>query len=61
MDLLNLIWTNGVAFVFILSVIVFGHELGHYLIARYNGVKVEVFSIGFGPELFGWDSKSGTR
>jgi regulator of sigma E protease len=61
MDLLNLIWTNGVAFVFILSVIVFGHELGHYLIARYNGVKVDVFSIGFGPELFGWNSKSGTR
>jgi regulator of sigma E protease len=61
MDLINLIWTNGFAFIFILSVIVFGHELGHYLIARYNGVRVEVFSIGFGPELFGWDSKSGTR
>lgn len=61
MDLINLIWTNGLSFVFILSVIVFGHELGHYVIARWNGVRVEVFSIGFGPELFGWDSANGTR
>lgn len=61
MDLLNLVWTNGLSFVFMLSVIVFVHEMGHYLIARYNGVRVEVFSIGFGPELFGWDTRSGTR
>ena len=61
MDLINLIWTNGLSFIFILSVIVFGHELGHYVIARWNGVRVEVFSIGFGPELFGWDSANGTR
>ena len=37
------------------------HELGHYLIARKNGVKVEVFSIGFGKALFGFTDKSGTR
>lgn len=61
MDLLNLVWTNGVSFLFILTVIVFFHELGHYAVARANGVRVEVFSIGFGPELFGWNSKSGTR
>ncbi|MCZ6664212.1 MAG: RIP metalloprotease RseP [Gammaproteobacteria bacterium] len=61
MEFLNLIWTNGLSFVFILSVIVFVHEMGHYLIARYYGVRVEVFSIGFGPELFGWDARSGTR
>ena len=61
MDLINLIWTNGLSFIFILSVIVFGHELGHYVVARWNGVRVEVFSIGFGPELFGWDSANGTR
>lgn len=61
MDLVNLIWTNGLSFVFMLSVIVFVHEMGHYLIARFNGVRVEVFSIGFGPELFGWDTRSGTR
>ena len=37
------------------------HELGHYLVARYNKVKIEVFSIGFGPELFGWNDAAGTR
>src|ERR1700686_2021797 len=42
-------------------VVVFVHELGHYLIARRNGVKVETFSIGFGPELFGWWDRAGTR
>ncbi|MEE8139309.1 MAG: RIP metalloprotease RseP [Alphaproteobacteria bacterium] len=56
-----MVWTNGVSFLFILTVIVFFHELGHYAVARANGVRVEVFSIGFGPELFGWNSKSGTR
>lgn len=61
MDILDLIWTNGAAFLFILTVIVFFHELGHYWVARRNGVRVEVFSIGFGPELFGWTAKSGTR
>lgn len=61
MDILNLIWTNGAAFLFILTVIVFFHELGHYWVARRNGVRVEVFSIGFGPEIFGWTAKSGTR
>src|ERR1044071_681802 len=50
-----------VVFLVVLTVLVFVHELGHYLIARRNGVKVEVFSIGFGPELFGWWDRSGTR
>ena len=48
-------------FLVVLTILVFVHELGHYWIARRNGVKVEVFSIGFGPELFGWTAKSGTR
>ena len=61
MDIIDFVWINGLSFIFILSVIVFGHEMGHYLIARYNGVRVEVFSIGFGPELFGWSSAVGTR
>ncbi len=61
MDLLNYIWTNGAAFVFILTVIVFIHEFGHYFVARRCGVRVEVFSIGFGPELFGWTDRAGTR
>lgn len=41
--------------------LVFVHELGHYLVARWNKVTVEVFSIGFGPELVGWVDKAGTR
>ena len=45
----------------VLTVLVFVHELGHYLVARRNGVKIEVFSIGFGPELFGWWDRAGTR
>lgn len=44
-----------------LTVLVFIHELGHYWPARYFGVKVEVFSIGFGPEIFGFNDKHGTR
>lgn len=48
-------------FLVVLSVIVFVHEWGHYYIARRNNVRVEVFSIGFGPEIFGWYDKSGTR
>ena len=50
-----------VVFLVVLTVLVFVHELGHYLIARRNGVKIEVFSIGFGPELFGWWDRAGTR
>src|SRR6185437_4599496 len=50
-----------VPFLVVLTVLVFVHELGHYLVARRNGVKIEVFSIGFGPELFGWFDRSGTR
>jgi regulator of sigma E protease len=61
MDILHYIWTNGAAFIFILTVIVFIHEFGHYLVARRNGVRIEVFSIGFGPELFGWTDRTGTR
>ena len=52
---------NIIPFVIILTILVFVHELGHYSIARYNDVKVEVFSIGFGKELFGFTDKSGTR
>jgi regulator of sigma E protease len=50
-----------VAFLFVLTVVVFVHELGHYLVARWNGVRVETFSIGFGPQLFGFDDRHGTR
>lgn len=50
-----------IPFLVVLSILVFVHELGHYLVARYNGVGVDVFSIGFGPEVFGWNDKAGTR
>lgn len=50
-----------IPFLIVLTVLVFIHELGHYWVARRNGVKVDVFSIGFGPELFGWTDKSETR
>src|ERR1700751_1120480 len=55
----HLLWAV-VGFLVVLTVLVFVHELGHYLIARRNGVRIEVFSIGFGPELFGWHDRAGT-
>lgn len=45
---------NSLAFVFVLGVMVLIHELGHFLAARYFDVRVESFSIGFGPRLFGF-------
>lgn len=50
-----------VPFLFVLTIVVFFHELGHYLIAKWNGIKVLTFSIGFGPEIVGFDDRSGTR
>ncbi|PTR06874.1 site-2 protease [Novosphingobium sp. GV055] len=48
-------------FVLVLGPLVFLHELGHYLVGRWCGVKADVFSIGFGRELIGWTDKRGTR
>ncbi|MHA1158428.1 MAG: RIP metalloprotease RseP [Alphaproteobacteria bacterium] len=48
-------------FLIILTVIVFFHELGHFLVARWLGVAVQVFSVGFGPSLFGFTDRKGTR
>ena len=50
-----------VPFLIVLTVLVFVHELGHYLVARWCKVRIEVFSIGFGPEIFGWHDRAGTR
>ena len=50
-----------VPFIIILSAIVFFHELGHYLVARWRGVKIDAFSLGFGPELFARVDSRGTR
>ena len=59
-SLFHLAWV-AFWFLIVLTILVFVHELGHYLIARRNGVKIEIFSIGFGPELFGWYDRAGTR
>jgi regulator of sigma E protease len=48
-------------FLFVLTVVVFFHELGHFLVARWCGVKVKAFSIGFGREIHGFDDRYGTR
>ena len=50
-----------VPFVVLLGILVFVHEFGHFLVAKFSGVKVEEFSIGFGKELWGFNDKSGTR
>ncbi len=49
------------AFLITIGVLVFIHEMGHYLVGRWCGVKADKFSIGFGKELFGWNDKRGTR
>lgn len=56
-------WLSGylVPFLFVLTIVVFFHELGHFLVARWCGVKVLVFSIGFGPEIAGFNDRRGTR
>lgn len=48
-------------FLFVLTVVVFFHELGHFLVARWCGVKIDAFSIGFGPEIVGFNDRHGTR
>ncbi|NNM72494.1 RIP metalloprotease RseP [Enterovirga aerilata] len=50
-----------VAFLFVLTIVVFVHEYGHFWVGRRCGVGVKAFSIGFGRELFGWDDRHGTR
>jgi regulator of sigma E protease len=60
-DLIAWLGWYVVPFIVILCVIVFVHELGHYLVARWCGVKIDAFSIGFGPELFARVDSHGTR
>lgn len=65
LDALSGLLTSGAAyiigFLFVLTLIVFVHEMGHFLVARWCGVTVSTFSIGFGKELWGWEDKHGTR
>src|ERR1700755_3009551 len=51
----------AVPFLFVLTIVVFFHELGHFLVARWAGVRVLTFSLGFGPELVGFNDRHGTR
>ena len=61
MTILGFTWYYVLTFLAVLSVLIYVHEFGHYWVARRNGVRVEVFSIGFGPELWGWTDRDGTR
>ncbi len=55
------IMSYAIPFILVLSALIFVHELGHFWVARRAGVRVEVFSIGFGQELAGWTDRRGTR
>src|SRR5216683_7834752 len=62
LDFLHGLGTFGIIpFLVVLTIVVFFHELGHFLVARWCGVKVLTFSIGFGPELFGFNDRHDTR
>lgn len=64
MSVLHSLWTVGsylLPFVFVLGLVVFFHELGHFLVGRWCGVKVDAFSMGFGPELAHFTDRHGTR
>jgi len=50
-----------IPFLFVLGIVVAIHEYGHYIVAKWCGVYSKVFSVGFGPELFGWTDKHNTR
>jgi regulator of sigma E protease len=53
-------WTV-LSFLLVIGPLIFVHELGHYFVGRWFGVKAEVFSIGFGREIAGWTDRRGTR
>jgi len=63
----NLVSSDGfivgilLPFLFVLMIVIFVHELGHYLVGRWCGIGAKVFSIGFGPELIGFNDRRGTR
>src|SRR3984957_8719470 len=61
-DFLHSLGTFGIIpFLVVLTIVVFFHEFGHFLVARWCGIKVLTFSIGFGPELFGFNDRHQTR
>jgi len=60
-EFVSLLWNFVLPFLVVLTVLVFVHEMGHYLAARACGIRVEVFSVGFGREIVGWTDRLGTR
>lgn len=60
-DTIGFITGYIVPFLIVLTLLVFVHEMGHYLVGRWSGIRVLVFAVGFGPELFGFTDKHGTR
>jgi Predicted membrane-associated Zn-dependent proteases 1 len=61
MAIIGLLTGYIIPFVIVLSVLVFVHEMGHYLVGRWCGIRVTAFSVGFGPELVGFTDSHGTR
>jgi regulator of sigma E protease len=61
MDFVFWLLSYVVPFLAVLTIIVFVHEMGHYLVARWNGIAIQTFSVGFGPELIGYTDRLGTR
>ena len=61
MDFVFWLLSYVVPFLAVLLIIVFVHEMGHYLVARWNGIAIQTFSVGFGPELIGFSDHHGTR
>jgi len=61
MEMISSFLGIAIPFLVILTVLVFVHEMGHFLVARWYGVRVEVFSVGFGREVFGWTDRAKTR
>lgn len=61
LDALQFVTGYIVPFLLVLTLLVFVHEMGHYLVGRWSGIRILAFSVGFGPELLGWTDKRGTR
>ena len=61
MAIIGLLTDYIIPFIVVLSVLVFVHEMGHYLVGRWCGIRVTAFSVGFGPELLGFTDGHGTR
>ena len=60
-SVLGFLWNPILTFLIGITILVFVHEFGHYIVARWCKVRVEIFSVGFGKEIFGWTDKNGTR